>query len=160
MRSPSIAASSRKPARTMDASTGSKKPGRGGVGAIDVGREQGQGVGVLLPDLAEREGGGADAVAPVVRLGAHELEPRELVEDHLAHALDHGLLVGHVAVERHRLDVELGAQAAHGELGQAVLVDEAQRRLQDPPPVERRARRPAGGVEAAELIGSQRAGRR
>jgi hypothetical protein len=63
-----------------------------------------------------------------------------VVEQRLDHAVDHPveqvLAAGHVAVQRHRLDPEGGAEAAHGQRGQAVLVDEVDRGLQDPFPVQ------------------------
>jgi hypothetical protein len=59
-----------------------------------------------------------------------------------------------VAVQRHRLDPELLAEPAHGQRGQAVLVDERDGGLDDPVPGQRRPLRylEAGRSPMADIL--------
>src|ERR687893_1168832 len=61
----------------------------------------------------------------------------ELPQQHLDHPVQQGVLVGHVVVERHRLDPELRPQPPHAERLQPLAVGEPHRRLQHPPPAQR-----------------------
>jgi len=56
----------------------------------------------------------------------------ELVHDDLDDAVQQLLTTRHVAVERHRLDPQVGTQPTHRELAQAVAVDELHGGAQDP----------------------------
>jgi len=60
----------------------------------------------------------------------------ELVDGQVDDAVDQAIAVGEVVVERHGLDVELAAQAAHGQRGQTVAFDQPRRRCQDRRPVQ------------------------
>ena len=59
-----------------------------------------------------------------------------LVDDPLHDRIEELLAAGHVAVERHRRDSEDRTEASHGETGQALLVDELDRRVDHPVPTE------------------------
>jgi len=60
----------------------------------------------------------------------------ELVDDQVHDPVDQVLPARDVAVERHGLHVELAAEAAHGQGGQAFAFDQRRRRAQDRLPVQ------------------------
>jgi hypothetical protein len=47
----------------------------------------------------------------------------ELVDDGLDDAVEEVLTAGHIAVQGHRLDAEIGSDPTHGEVAQPVRVD-------------------------------------
>src|SRR6185295_17901058 len=67
-----------------------------------------------------------------VALGRHLDLARHRVDDPVQEVV----LVGHVVVERHRLDAELLTELAHAERLEPALVGERDRRAQDPLPPE------------------------
>ena len=104
-------------------------PERGGQRSGDQQRYH---VGVGQGQVAEVAGDGAQLAGPVRVCGVH----RELREDDLGDAVEHGGLVGDVAVEHHRIAAQCDAEAAHGQSVHPVAVDDGQRGLQDHRPGE------------------------
>ncbi len=63
----------------------------------------------------------------------------DLADDELDDPVEDRVLVGHVLVQRHGLDAELGAQAAHRQGAQSLAIGHGNRRAQDPVLRQRRA---------------------
>ena len=102
------------------------------------------------PLVAEHDRAGGDDPGPQ-RRGPVALRLRpaaradlgvQLPDDGVDHAVEQRLLVGDVVVERHRLDAELLAEAAHRQRTQALVVDQRDRRLEH----EVAAQRPLHGL--------------
>ena len=81
-----------------------------------------QSVRVRRQEDAQREEGGAKALAPVLFRGRFGEAAQQGLDD----AVEDGALVGEVLVERHRPHLELLPQAAHVERRQTVRVDDPQ----------------------------------
>jgi hypothetical protein len=69
----------------------------------------------------------------------------DLSEDDVDHAVEKIFLVGHVVVQRHRLDPDRLAELAHAQRLGPALVGEGDRGVQDPVPGERGAGRSTAG---------------
>jgi len=97
--------------------------------------------GELFPEGADggaRRGGCAQKVCGQAEVGEHFVGPvagapgeRDLTEDEFDQAVEQRGLVRDVPVGRHRVDAELGAEPAHGELVETVRVNDSQRGGED-----------------------------
>ena len=90
---------------------------------------------VAQEDLVRRDRGPTDRRLPVGLAGGH----LDLARDQLDDAVQEVVLVGHVVVERHRLDPELLAELAHAERLDPAFVRERDRGAQHPLPAQRDA---------------------
>lgn len=92
-----------------------------------AGDQQGHHVGVGACQVSEVVAQAAQGGDPVRCCGVQG----ELFEDHLDHPVEHGRLVRHVPVERHRITPERFAEASHRQRVDAVAVDDVQGTGQD-----------------------------
>lgn len=99
----------------------------GGLEAAGVEDDEGEGVGVMVAELAEffRELEESRAGAERGRGDGH------FVEEALGEAGEEFVLVGEVGVEGHGLDAEFGGESPHGEGFAAVAIDEGDGLLRD-----------------------------
>jgi hypothetical protein len=104
---------------------------------------QGQHPRVSLGGGAAVTGQRLDVAAPVAGRGQRLLLADDLVEQQVQQVL----LAGHVAVERHRAGTQLGADAPHGELVQALGVGHLQRGLDHAAGGQRRLGRERAAVQ-------------
>ncbi len=94
---------------------------------------------MLRQDCASRKGASTDCVSPIHTLTVGQVDR---LEDRIDDAVENRIFVGHVVVERHRLDAQLLGHPSHRDGLDTTRVGNADRTLDHASSVQRLSRLP------------------